>query len=389
VSTDVQVRESSAGRRFAEAEGLRAVAALAIVVFHVGVAAGVVGGTGPAGPYVQHLNVGVSVFFVLSAFLLYRPFVAARLSGDAAPRTGPYLWRRALRILPGYWVALFLGVYVVEQSTLGPARHIVLYVTLTQIYSAATALGGLVVAWSLCTEASFYAYLPLHAWVMRRWSAGDLESKVRGEYLVCAGLYAVSILFKVFVRSDHELTSTWLPSFLDTFALGMALAVATVAAERRGAPGPASRFVAAFPGRVWAGALLLYLLIANIDYPAGLDDPVTSFQYVSHQSLFGLVAVALVAPAVLATGSGGPVGAVLRSRPAQWVGRISFGIFLWHLPIVGRLDADLAPAGATSLPFFELLGLTLLVTLAIALASWTLVERPLLRLKAWGPGRQG
>ena len=383
----MQVRESSVGRRFAEAEGLRAVAALAIVVFHVGVAAGVVGGPGAARAC-QRLNVGVSVFFVLSAFLLYRPFVAARLSGDSAPGTRPYLWRRAVRILPGYWVALFLGVYVVEQSTLGRPPHRPLREPHPDLLRRHPRWAGWSWRGASAPRLSFYAYLPLHAWLLRLVGRGP-ESKVRGEYLVCAGLYVASILFKVFVRTDHELTSTWLPSFLDTFALGMALAVATVAAEQRGTAGPASRFVRAFPGRVWAGALLLYLLIANIDYPSGLNDPVTTFQYVSHQSLFGVVAVGLVAPAVLASGAGGPVGSLLRSRPAQWVGRISFGIFLWHLPIVGRLNEDLRPAGAASLPFLELLALTLVVTLAVALASWTLVERPLLRLKAWGPGRVG
>ncbi len=381
--TGASVHGTSAGERFAAAEGLRAGAALSILLFHTGVAAGIVGLQGGAGPYLQHLNVGVSVFFVLSAFLLYRPFVAARLSDSSPPRARTYAGRRALRILPAYWVALTVAVYGLHQASLGSGGQVLLYYGLAQIYSSSTALGGLVVAWSLCTEVSFYAYLPLHAAALRR-LGGSFEAKVRAEYLVCAGLYAASIAFKVLVRADHQLTSTWLPSFLDTFALGMALAVATVAAERRGQHGRLASLVAASPGRVWLAAVLAYLVLANAGLPAGLDDPVSTLDYVGRQCTLGVVAILLVAPAVLAPNGGGWFGALLRSNPARWLGRISYGIFLWQLPIIGRLEADLRPAGGTSVPFWLLLPLVLICTLAAAQLSWSLVERPALRLRRWG-----
>lgn len=371
---------SSAGERFAAVEGLRALAALAILLFHAGIAAGLVGRPTGSGPYLQHLDVGVSVFFVLSAFLLYRPFVAARLSGGTAPRAAPYLWRRARRILPAYWVALTVAAYGLHYATLGSGGHVALYYGLGQIYTASTALGGLVVSWSLCTEASFYAYLPLQAAALRRWG-GSFEGKVRAEYVTCALLYAGSVAFKVLIRADHPLTSTWLPSYLDTFALGMGLAVATVAAEQRGSKGRLASLVAEFPGQVWLAAVLAYVVLANAGLPAGLTDPVSNVDYVGRQCTLGIVAVLLVAPAVLAPHGGGVTGRVLRSAPARWMGRVSYGFFLWQLPVIDRIEAAFRPRGADSLPFHVLVPLSVAATLAVATLSWLLVERPALSLK--------
>src|SRR5919199_254708 len=92
--------------RFPMFDGLRAVAALAVLCFHAAYFAGIGVTDSPLRPYAGRLEVGVSVFFVISGFLLYRPFVRARLESEPAPHAGAYAWRRFLRIVPGYWVAL-------------------------------------------------------------------------------------------------------------------------------------------------------------------------------------------------------------------------------------------------------------------------------------------
>lgn len=377
-------QESSAGRRYEAAEGLRGMAALAILTFHAASETRVIG-QGGAGRYLQHLDLGVSVFFVLSAFLLYRPFVAARFSGGRSPRPVAYLWRRALRILPGYWVALTVGTYVLLQASLGSPSEMLRFYGLAQIYDRNTALGGLVVAWSLCTEATFYLYLPVHAAFMRRWG-GKFDQKVRGEFAACVGLYTVGVVFKAVVRPHHQLTSTWLPAYIDTFALGMALAVATVAAEQRGEQGRWSAQVANFPGVAWMAAATGYLVLANAGLPAGLLSPISAVDYLGQQGTLGVIALLMVAPAVLAPAGAGLVNRVLASRPAQWLGRISFGVFLWHVPVMERLNAELRPRGSVSLPWVPLMAVSLVVTLAIALVSWTSLERPILALKHRGPG---
>jgi peptidoglycan/LPS O-acetylase OafA/YrhL len=86
---------------------LRTVAAFGVLVTHVAFVTGVVNPlrwSSPLRDVLPRLDVGVSVFFVLSGLLICRPFIGAVVDGPHRPATGPYLWRRALRIFPLYWV---------------------------------------------------------------------------------------------------------------------------------------------------------------------------------------------------------------------------------------------------------------------------------------------
>jgi len=91
--------------RFPLFDSLRAIAALSVLVYHVGLLAQIDFSSG-YGRLLADLNVGVTIFFLISGFLLYRPYVAARHGGSPAPRLADYARRRALRILPAYWLAL-------------------------------------------------------------------------------------------------------------------------------------------------------------------------------------------------------------------------------------------------------------------------------------------
>src|SRR4051794_40093700 len=89
--------------RSAPLDGLRGLAALSVLVYHVALAtvgAGAVAGAAGA------LHFGVPVFFVLSGLLLYLPFVRARMDGRPRPSLRRYAVRRLARIVPAYWAAL-------------------------------------------------------------------------------------------------------------------------------------------------------------------------------------------------------------------------------------------------------------------------------------------
>src|SRR5213592_3870613 len=92
--------------RFPHIDSLRAIAAIAVLGTHAAIFAGADGPHTTSGHYAERLEVGVAIFFVISGFLLYRPFAAARATAAQPPHTGPYAWRRALRIVPAYWLAL-------------------------------------------------------------------------------------------------------------------------------------------------------------------------------------------------------------------------------------------------------------------------------------------
>ncbi len=367
---------TSAGTRFPRVDGLRALAALGVLAYHglfqVGAALGERSVVHPVRELVAHLDAGVSVFFVLSGFLLYRPFVVARLSGAPAPRTGAYAWRRALRIVPAYWVALTVAALALSLHEVG-ARPLLFY-GFAQAYSGTDALGGIGQAWTLGAEVAFYALLPAWAALLRRLGGG-----VRTEWLGVAALFAGGVAWQAialagpaagagFAGTDAPWLMT-LPGFLDQFALGMALAVASVACAPRLAR--LSRW-----GWPAAAAALVVVSYALEDTAAG--ERMTDLQYLIHHQLYGIIGLGALAPAIAA--ARGPARAVLGWRPLMAVGTISYGVYLWHVYVMTQLGRwDVVPHSAAGHAAWFLLVLAL--SLAVAAASWRLVERPALSLK--------
>ena len=366
--------------RFPTFEGLRALCALGVLAYHAGTFTDLTWGRGATfdglGPWLQHLSVGVSVFFVLSGFLLFRPFVVNQLSDVARPRFGPYLLRRLVRIYPAYWVALFVTTRVLDVNLGDWWGHLRFY-GLIQIYWGDTVLGGLVQAWSLCTEVSFYLFLPL--WVLalcRR--HGPIDQQVRRPYIALAVLYATGIAVRAQLRAgDHHVGYGTLAANCDLFAIGMALAVASAAAQVRGrAPGGLARTVGELPGVAWIAALCCYIGVISLRYPYGFDPP-TMAQEVFREVLFGFIAALVVAPGVFGPQDRGWVRSVLRWRPLVALGVVSYGIYLWHLTVMAKLDQSASFIAPVS--FWSLVLWTTAISCVVAAASWFAVERPLLR----------
>src|SRR5215472_3267343 len=180
-------------------DGLRVVAAVAVLVTHVGGMTGIGFAGTPVSWVVSRGDVGVPIFFTLSGLLLYRPWAVAALSGSDGPAASGYLWRRALRILPAYW-----AVVVVAMLTLNPARaHSAVdwtqYLALIQVYIphpwwSGSGAPGLAQMWSLSVEVSFYAVLPLLAGLLTWYAsrAGDNVGK-RARRLL-AGIAVLTVL---------------------------------------------------------------------------------------------------------------------------------------------------------------------------------------------------
>ena len=184
-------------------------------------------------------------------------------------------------------------------------------------------------------------------------------------------LYVVSVAYRfVLLENDAQIGYVWLPGYIDVFTLGMLLAVMsvrpTVAAGLR-------RTFAGAPALVLAAAGVLYLTLCSIGLPAGFD-PITTSQYQIHQALNGAIAFLLVGVAAF----GGAARSVrwLGSPPMRALGLISYGIFLWHLPLLHKLH-DPDGWGPFS-PFVTDLGLTFAGSVVFAALSYRLFERPLL-----------
>jgi peptidoglycan/LPS O-acetylase OafA/YrhL len=368
-------------------DGLRAIAAVTVVLHHASFPTGrMINGRGAH--YFTHLDVGVAVFFLISGFLLYRPFVAARLDGRAGPSVRRFFKRRLLRIYPAYWVALvgvilFFGLPVPVHGALSYVE----YFTLFQIYDNLTrASGGISQAWTLSVELSFYAFLPLDAWAIGRvGSTRPARTQARIELGGLAVLYAISLAFRAVVFALHSgrvhaLGIYWLPANLDYFALGMGLAVASAwFVEPRRVPAVVERVVR-YPLLPWlASALCFYVVSRRINLPVGLVR-IDGKRGFARQFLYGATAFFLLLPAVFGRQDEGLVRRFLRWQPVVFTGLVSYAIYLWHQAWVAKaVSWQKQPIFQASFPAVVTVALAL--TLVTASFSWFLVERPLLGVR--------
>ena len=368
--------------RFPLMDSLRAIAALLVVGSHAALFAGIFASGSVLHPYTDQLGAaGVTIFFLISGFLLYRPFARANLEGKPWPSTGAYAWRRFLRIVPAYWVALTgVAIWLSLATVVKPAWHIPVFYGFGQVYTAKTTAAGLIQGWTLCVEVTFYAFLPLWALAMRGRS-------FRGELVALGLLWLFALGWKLFATRHANPASLesgpWLqplPNFLDQFATGMALAVISV----RGLPAGLARATS----RGWPWWLLAAVAYWVVSIPIGIPRPhnATETFLARHEGLT-LFALALLVPAIFGWQRRDSVRRVLGWRPLLYVGLVSYGLYLWHVAVVFRIaDAmngwmintlGLAPEPR----FVVLLVLGAAGGIAVATASYYLVERPALSLK--------
>jgi peptidoglycan/LPS O-acetylase OafA/YrhL len=376
--------------RFPCFDGFRAIAALSVLVTHVGFTSGL-NGRSSFGAYTARMDIGIAVFFLISGFLLYRPFVAARLAGRAGPGVGPYLWRRALRIFPAYWVALTVVIFMLGH---GPrdVKSLALWYGLAHIYSYEHVIGPIVQSWTLGTEISYYLFLPVYAWLMSRVVGGTSERRwLRTELIGLAALYVSAFAFRsVLLAGDasprvNGTLTKWLLANLDLFALGMLLAVVSVwvaQSERRRAPLGADHPWA--PGACWALAGLGFWVVST---RLGLPRQTIDYEplgELAQQFLYGVIALLVLVPGVFGPQDRGLVRAFLRHPVVQMLGLISYGLYLWQNVWVEEY-MDWADARLFATPFGEMLIVVLVLSIAAAAVSYVVIERPVLRLKQWGP----
>jgi peptidoglycan/LPS O-acetylase OafA/YrhL len=367
------MRADSATRRLAEVEGLRAVAATSILVFHCWLfssPATLRWNLGPVTAFVQPLQSGVTLFFVLSGFLLYRPIVRAVLEGRDPPSARSYLRNRALRILPAYWVILTIALLALGSVT--DPRTVAADFSLTQTYDPRSIFTGLLPAWSLTIEVAFYLSLPLLALVARS-AARALGRNVVGVVTPVVGLLVFGALGKALVAAyspgpERAVAADWHTvldrSFLthaDLFAFGMAAAVCLALGERQRMP--------VLLGRPLAYAGLPTLILGYYFLPPYLYDAAVAFF------------AALLLVKVLGTPRPGGRSLLVHPWTLAW-GRVSYSVFLWNYPVLLFLAAHGVLASGNDAPAF-LFNLAIATTIvgSLSFLTYRYVEAPALALK--------
>lgn len=336
----------AAHARFPLVDGVRAIAALTIFAFHVCFHLGLLSDD-LLSRYLGNLNVGVPIFFVVSGFLIYRPFVAKRFEQKLSPEIGPYAVRRAMRIIPAYWVALVIVTLILGlEATVFTPSGVVTYFGFLQAYDIGTVIGGIGQAWTLCIEVSFYVALPIWAFLARRLlpSRGGRRQMISGELAALAALFIASFLWQLiisplFVPGDHGylIAQISLPAFADQFALGMAMAVVSVAISTGSQKPRALQLVEKSPWIWVVAALALYSLLGLKIGSLGIGTSWADAGLFRHV-VKGLIGVCVLAPAVFGASLGGAVRAIVGWRPLMLLGLISYSFYLYHLAFILKLN---------------------------------------------------
>jgi peptidoglycan/LPS O-acetylase OafA/YrhL len=381
VSVEPVVAPPPGNPRFPLFDGLRAIAVLSVVVTHTALLSGA-NELAWYGRYTARLDVGVTIFFLISGFLLYRPFVAAHLEGKPGPRVRDYARRRVLRIVPAYWLALTLLAIYPGLVHMWESDSWAYYLFL-QDYDSTWTFGGLQPAWSLAIEAAFYVALPFVAYAMRVAGAGRSRgTRVRIELIAIAALLVASVGLRAATPgSPASQVHITLPGTFDWFALGMLLAVASAALAGRPDPGVV-QLLRRWPSLAWVIALVLFWFTSTqLGLGGTLFFRVTTGQSMAQHLLYGAIAFFLLLPAVFAGEAGGLPQRLLANRFVAWLGLISYGVFLWHHPIALKLTEANDRGLFGSARMLGITTATLAIAIACAALSYYLVERPILRFK--------
>jgi len=347
-------------------ESLRALAALGVLVAHAFLTARTAHGMNPPSPsgvfdrLVVTGTFSVYLFFVLSGYLLFWPFVKHAFANGRSIDLRRYAVNRALRILPLYYVALV--AYLVLMAGGGTLEQWLTFWTFSENFSAGATEAVNPVLWSLVVELHFYVVLPLLALLIWR-LAGDSPRRAMA---VVVGVGLASFVVRWVTLYDDPTPNPYLryslPSCFMFFAPGMALALLRLMWERRPVRLLAGPLGA--PGLWLAGALGAWLLLA-LDEGRGYLAAVASF----------LLVGAVVLPLRYSR-----LPRALEWRPLAAVGVVSYSLYLWHVLILRKFTEHF---GLDS--FGPLLAVGLPVSLAIAFASYAIVERPFLRMRRrWG-----
>lgn len=309
-----------------ELDGLRAVAILLVMAAHAGIPAFHNGGT-----------VGVTLFFVLSGFLisalLVEEFQRTRRTDLAA-----FYIRRARRLLPAL-IVLIAVMVAIGGATRGDAVWALTYGANWQRAAGGT-LGYLSHTWSLAIEEQFYLLFPAAFIVGRRRPAAFVA--------VLLALAAAAVATRLILWSGPDATTRiYFGSDTRADAILLGCAAGTVFTWWRPIV-PPTRVVAAC---VAALAAVTMAAADAFTYRAGLT-------------------IAAVASLVLVSWVGGGGGVrLLRSRSMVWIGRASYSLYLWHIPVMWGLQRHLGYSVVRILLGFGL-------SAGLAAVSMALIESP-------------
>lgn len=346
---------------------------------------------------------GVTLFFVLSGFLLFLPYAQSLLFQKAWPSAKIFYIRRIFRIFPLYYLSLIVILLLGHREYFTPNMWGTLghFLTFTMGFWEAQPVDG--PYWTLAVEFQYYVLLPLFA-LLIAWATSWVPAKRRFWWVVgCLVLliaYGVATRYSSFYYSTYPQATFLIPRpqwnifmnivygqdgrYIDDFAIGMLIATLYTFVQhspnkghyqqlfRRFVPALMSLFLALF----MLGALRHYLVLTRYVWPflPHLIDMPSAFA----ELWFGLGYGCLVF-AVLFAQPGGRLQGVFSWNPLRWLGLLTYGLYIWHVPLIVYIQHNIAPMFIHSVPswlaIIACLILVLGAALPISFVTYLLVEK--------------
>jgi peptidoglycan/LPS O-acetylase OafA/YrhL len=321
------VTERRVGGHVPALDGARAIATVSVFFFH---ALWRTRPLEPLHPALAHADIGVEVFFILSGFLVARPFVAHAIGRGRPVGFVDFCRKRVARIWPAYLVAL-LGSLAIGVGTIDGADGWLKHGFLVDTWYDDGGGTGLRVSWTLVVEVAFYAaVLPV----------GYLVLAARGRRLdgwIAVCLVALGYGSWALWLTTQEHTEPWLrvlPPYLPGFALGMLLAVAEASDGRGAWLGGVLRAVRAAARRTWLCWGLAAALLVGMVTLMDPSETAPAFGLGRDRAVQSSLQVAIGALALAPLALRSTTAPRLTSRPLTVMAGLSFGFFLWHIQVL-------------------------------------------------------
>ncbi|HEY4383748.1 MAG TPA: acyltransferase [Ktedonobacteraceae bacterium] len=399
-------------------DSVRAIAILIVVFYHLDFHLHV-NGLPWVGPYLDAAistgSSGVTLFLVLSGFLLFLPYIRSLLFDNAWPSVKQFYLRRALRIMPAYYISLFLLIILTNQKYLRPDHFKDLVLFLTFLMDSATSTYQRINTpfWTLAVEWQFYMILPWLALAMRPLvQRGSLKRRV-WMLISCVGgviIWGIASRFGgYFVTTINTGITLGLPptifkaivallygiggrgphgKFLEDFGAGMVVAVCYIMAHYSVVQGKWNTVLRRISPWLLVGSILWLYIIAlwstQTSMPAS-SNPIIAFIYndtvIWTFSEFGFaLGYGSLMLAVLFSGSF--VKRIFEWSPFRWIGLISFSMYIWHRPLLYPfLDAETSALSGWGILKLFCLGVAWIVIAIIpfSFGNFALIERPFMK----------
>lgn len=347
----------SRNTRLPSLDGIRAVCITLVVGAHARRSIGFPESWKTPSDYLFHGHLGVLVFFVLSGFLITyllcrEESVTGRISLSA------FYTRRFLRIIPVYlaYVAVVVAIDAFTQLDVSACQY---FTTLT--YTKNYACGSWIDAhlWSLSVEEQFYLAWPILLMFL------SARGRRRAAALLVISVPFFRLAFDAYLdpRWVQQATMTNMDSLMIGSALGMLLATRPVQLDR-------ALSWNTTPMRGLCAAVIYGVWMLELHDVAG------AFVVTLGKTVQAAAAGYLIAS--YARIKGGPIFAFLNLRPVQYVGVLSYSLYIWQQPFFDGLVAEWLPGP----PVFMTFPLNIVAAFAVAACSYHLLEMPLLRLRA-------